>query len=82
MTKDYGKTIGARLGSDQISSLNAYMIKNGFANLGELIHSVLNDRLMPRPTMQLGEIVNKREQTVYKLDNMRARWDSNPRPTA
>ena len=51
------------------------MIRSGFAKLGELIHSVLNDRLMPLPTMQLGEIVNKLEQIVNKLDDMRARWD-------
>jgi len=82
MTKDYGKTIGAGLGYGQISSLNAYMIRSGFAKLGELIHSVLNDRLIPLPALQLGGIVNKREQIANKLDDMRARWDSNPRPTA
>ena len=51
------------------------MIRSGFAKLGELIHSVLNDRIMPLSTMQLGEIVNKREQIANKLDDMRARWD-------
>ena len=59
------------------------MVKNGFTNFGDLIHIMPKDGLNTvQPMNQIQEIVNKLEAIVNKLDDMRARWDLNPRPTA